>query len=361
MNKNVIYINARFLTQETTGVQRFASELSKKIKNSNLEAIFLAPKVGIIQHRLLQELKVIQIGNFKGYIWEQIELPLFLKTIGSPILVNLMSTSPILYFNKIYTLHDITFIRYPKNFNWKFRIVYKILVPLMLRSSKKIITVSNFSKNEIISYYGIENKKISIVYNGINVEINNELRINENSSNHKYFLTVSTPSENKNLIRLIEAFVLLDRSDIKLYIIGGFDSFRYKNISGINNYSKNMNIVFKGRVSDEELKVYYKNAIGFLFPSLYEGFGIPPLEAQNYGCPVMVSAINVFSEIYRDSVIYCDPFSVKDITKNLSLLVKDKKLVKELKMKGLENVKKFTWDKSFMSFQNIILNYHEEN
>jgi len=354
-----IYINARFLTQEITGVQRFAIELSKQLKKGPVKCVFVSPKINIVHTILAKELEVVLVGKYSGHLWEQVELPKYLKSIGCPILINLMNTAPIFYSNKIYTLHDITFIRFPKNFTWKFRSFYKTMIPYMLKTSKRIITVSNFSKDEISNHYTINKDKISIVYNGIKKEFMSPLE-NKNTKESNYFLTVSSISENKNLKRLIKAFNLINNDNFKLYVVGGFDLANFNEVKDIEELLSSKNIEFKGRVSDEELSLLYKNAIAFLYPSIYEGFGIPPLEAQGSECPILLSKIAPLKEVYGSSALYCDPFNINDIYCKIKMLFSDSELRKELSIKGNINVKKYSWDNSAASLISIIKNVQEE-
>jgi glycosyltransferase involved in cell wall biosynthesis len=222
----------------------------------------------------------------------------------------------------------------------------------MIKNSRHIITVSEFSKNEIAKYFGIDKNKISVVYNGVD----QQFRPKKENNYEQYILGVSSVAYHKNFIKLIEAFSLLNRNDIKLYIVGGLNEKIFgKNSLKILEYAKNNdNIIFLGRVDDEKLIELYSNAICFVYPSLYEGFGIPPLEAQACGCPIVVSDIPVFKEIYADSAVYFNPLDPNDISCKINNILNDSNLRKILTQKGLENAKKFTWDNSAKQFFSIL-------
>ena len=131
----MFYVNARFLTQNITGVQRYAIEISKQLKiQLGNEVRFVSPK-NIIHNKIAEELEVCVVGKNRGHIWEQFDLPIYLTKNKSPLLLNLANTAPICYGNNIVTLHDIAFERFSENFNWKFGIFYRLLIP---RIAKKL-------------------------------------------------------------------------------------------------------------------------------------------------------------------------------------------------------------------------------
>jgi len=350
INKD-IYIAARFLTQPITGVQRYGIELSKAIKKLNTEynITFIAPK-NIIHHEIAKFLDVKQIGSLKGQLWDQISLLKFLKSKGSPLIINFSNTLPVFYENKIVTIHDIIHLKYPVSY--AYRKYYEIVFPLMLKHSKHIITVSEFSKKEISSYFGIDESKISIVYNGVDEKFEPKKLENQ----ERYILGVSSIAYHKNFISLIKAFLQLKNKSIKLYIVGGLNEKIFgKNSSKVLDYIKNNdNIRFLGRVDDNKLIELYSNAVCFVYPSLYEGFGIPPLEAQACGCPVVLSDIPVFKEIYGDSAIYFNPQDPSDIAEKIEMVIDDIELRNDLTEKGLNNAKKYTWENSAKQFFRII-------
>ena len=339
-----IIVNARFLTQPITGVQRFAIEISLRLKKELGEKImFVSPKE-IIQNELAKELQVNTIGYTTSHLWEQIELPLYLKKKGSPLLLNFCNTAPLLYKNKISTIHDIAFEVYPETYSKTFLNVYRFLIPKICKNSKKIITVSDFSKQEIIKYYKTKTDKIQVIYNAVN----DGFIYNENIElkNQKYFLAVSSLNYRKNLPFVLDSFIefIKDCPDYKLYLIGGMDTKSFSKLN-LSKYTNHPNIIFLGRVSDEDLILYYSNAVAFIYPSLYEGFGIPPLEAQKCGTPVILSNLSCFPEIFGQSVLYCDVDNINSLVKQMNLIL-EKELRDNIKKLGEENEKKYNWDLS---------------
>lgn len=305
--------------------------------------MFVSPKE-IIQNEIAKELQVNTIGYTRSHLWEQIELPLYLKKKGSPLLLNFCNTAPLLYKNKISTIHDIAFEVYPETYSKTFLNVYRFLIPKICKNSKKIITVSDFSKQEIIKYYKTKTDKIQVIYNAVN----DGFIYNENIElkNQKYFLAVSSLNYRKNLPFVLDSFIefIKDCPDYKLYLIGGMDTKSFSKLN-LSKYTNHPNIIFLGRVSDEDLILYYSNAVAFIYPSLYEGFGIPPLEAQKCGTPVILSNLSCFPEIFGQSVLYCDVDNINSLVKQMNLIL-EKELRDNIKKLGEENEKKYNWDLS---------------
>ena len=351
MKRETIYIATRFLTQPITGVQRYGIELSKAIKkiNHDYDITFLSPK-NIIHKEIAGILEVKCVGNLKGHLWDQISLLRFLKSKGNPLVINFSNTLPIFYKNKIVTIHDITPLKYPTNYGYKN--YYRIILPLMIKNSKHILTVSEFSKKEIALHFGVEERKISVIHNGVN----ERFRPKKSQKKTRYILTVSSIAFHKNFINLIEAFLYLKTKRIELHIVGELNIKVFgKNSIKILNHIKNAkNIIFWRRIDDDTLIELYSNALCFVYPSLYEGFGLPPLEAQACGCPIVISDIPVFKEIYGDSALYFNPLNPYDIADKIDQVINDENLRNTLIEKGFENSKKYKWEKSAQQFFNVL-------
>ena len=343
MQSNYLVINCRFLTQNITGVQRFAIEIARQLNKLYVGNIkFVSPK-NIIHLDLAKELNVNVIGNKTGHLWEQIDLPRHLKSIESPLLLNLANTAPLFYKNKIITVYDLAFHHHPKWFSKKFVLVYNFLIPRICSNSKHIFTDSEYVKNDISRSYNIKNEKITTIY-GSYSEI---FKCNSNPKEN-LILAVGSIDPRKNLLALISIFKEI--KNIKLMIVGQenkvFSSLGIKKLPD--------NIVFTGYVDDIELVDLYNKASIFIYPSFFEGFGIPPLEAQACGTPVICSNTTSLPEVGKDSVVYCDPYNLKDIRIKIELVLNDKALQNELRQKGFENIKRFSWEQSAIKMIKII-------
>lgn len=349
----MIIVNARFLTQEITGVQRFGIEISLELKKLLKDEIKFVSPYNIKQEKYAKALEGVVIGKHKGHVWEQLDLPLYLKKYKKPLLLNLANTAPVFYKNKISTIHDIAFEVYPQTFSKTFLYIYKFLIPRIIESSKHVITVSEFSRREISGFYHIDKNKISVIYNAVNTKFKHAENLELKSK--RYFLAVSSLNYRKNFVAVLKAFNSYSQSHTneQLYIIGDVRNKNFKGID-ISEFVDNPKIKFLGRVSDDELVSYYSNALAFIYPSLYEGFGIPPLEAQTCGCPVICSSTTCLPEVFKDSVLYCDPYDVNNIVEKMRQIVEDENLRGEIIACGYKNAYSYEWSSSAKSVSSIL-------
>jgi glycosyltransferase involved in cell wall biosynthesis len=354
-----VIINARFLTQPITGVQRYATELSKILKEQIPGVKFVSPN-GIIQKELASYLEVETFGSFSGHRWEQLELPVFLRKSNSPLLINLCNTAPLFYKNQIVTIHDISFLINPKWFSKSFYIYYSFLIPRIARNAKKILTPSKYSKSDLIKVLQIPKDNIEVAYNSIPDSFRKLDTARFNNKYGRYILAVSSLDPRKNFKNLIIAFNKANLIDTKLVIVGTqHKTFANQELKGL--IKDNSSIIFTGYVSDEDLKSLYVHADLFLYPSLYEGFGIPPLEAMACGCPTIVSNTSSLPEVCGEASYYINPEDVEQIADAIVKLSVDETYRNHLRVKGLERVEYFSWHRSATKVINIIDSLIYEN
>jgi len=343
----MFYINGKFLSQKITGVQRFALEIVSRLNTTTHEYTILAPK-NIIEDEAFSSLNIRVIGQLTGSLWEQIDLPWYLNSIGNPLLVNLCNTAPVFYKNQVVTIHDLAFMFNPKWFSKQFVLWYKFLIPSLVKRSRKIITVSSFSKQELIRLLNVDSSKIVVVNNAASPI----KKTSKSRSDYKNFiLFVGSMDPRKNLQTLLSAFSVCNIPDLKLIIVGDVNS-NFKQVE----IADSPDIIRLGRVSDEVLSQLYTNAMVFVYPSYYEGFGIPPLEAMAHSCPVICSNTSSLPEVCGQAALYFSPDRVNELANVIKSIVNEPELRAELIKRGQERVNFYSWEKSASSVIEIVNN-----
>lgn len=305
-----LYINGLFLAQKQTGVQVVAYEMCQALHKLGWHVVCLMPDVEI-EDSYSPNFEVVKLAGHTGHIWEQTTLRRYLKKIGNPLFINLFGLGVVGYKNQVVSVHDIAYSINPKWFGWSYRTVYGLLLPILTRQARKVLTVSEFSKREIIKEYSISSDKVVIVSPAPKNRPHSEV---EPGVEGKYVIAVSSIDPRKNFEMLIKAFVRRPDDGVKLVVVGGANKVFGDTI--IDNTDNR--IEFLGRVSDERLDALYRNATLYVCSSLYEGFGIPALEAMQHGCPVAVSDIEVFHEVLGDNAVYFDPTNPDDIAEKIT-------------------------------------------
>ncbi len=314
-----LFINARFLTQPISGVQRYGIECSLQIKKLYPESVFLAPH-NILHKGIAAELGAQVVGSRVGHMWEQADLMLYMNRQGGTPLINLANTAPLFYRNNFITIHDLAFFHHPEWNSKVFSTWYNVLVPRLARRSKYIFTVSETVKSEIVGHYHIPPGKVGITYNGISRELA-ALAGGLGKGKEKIILSVGTFSLRKNQQSLVKAFL---QSSVKethrLVLIG--DKNKVFAASGLDEAElvKN-NIAVLQHVSGDALAAMYSKAEVVVSLSEYEGFGIPVLEGLFFGCKALCSDIPVYRELYSGVAGFCSPRDVASISATLENLV----------------------------------------
>lgn len=305
-----IIINGRFLTQQVSGVQAFARSVCRELKMLTPLKIVVSENEQVIDEEFSDS--IIRYGKLRGHVWEQFELPSFIKKHPDATLLNLCNTGPVNVRNQLVTIHDLAFLHHPEWFRWIFGTYYKFLIPKICRNSKAILTVSETIKSELIEYLGLAREKITVVPNKVGVPFLDAVPVAPANFPYKkdeFFLIVGTNDPRKNFDLVMPLFKE-DFQGKKLVIAGG-NHKNFRAPSGGEFGSKA--IMRTGYVRDPELKWLYKNAIGLINPSFYEGFGIPNIEAFSQGCGVICSELRVFKEVCKNAAWYFNPRSSESL------------------------------------------------
>lgn len=329
MMNSIIFVNGRFLLHKITGVERYARELLAELDNIIMPGeieLLIPPET--IDIPCYKNIRIKKVGRFHNRLWEQISLPIYVKK-SKGLSLNLCNAAPILSPG-IVCIHDVKIKARPKDFSKKFLIWYTALFFNACKRAKRIITVSEFSKREIINYYHVDPTRISVIPNGW--QHYNRVDYDENAlekyglGKSKFFFSMSSMEPNKNFKWIAETARM--NSDEVFAVAGSVNKKIFADGLGFE-CPENMKLL--GYISDEEAKTLMRDCKAFLFPSHYEGFGIPPLEAISAGCNnVIVSDTEVMHEIFEDSVTYLDPN-------------KPNSIVGEKKQDGNAILSKFSW------------------
>lgn len=350
----IIYINGKYLTQPITGVQRYAyeivRELDKLIESTSIigeyRFVILAPNKKMQITPDYRQIKVIQSKfGFTSFLWEQFWLPFITKKCT---LINLAGSAPMFKFDQFCTFHDAAVFENSFSYRRIFVWWYKILFKFQSKRCLKIFTVSKFSRERLSFFLKIPKSRIEVISNSSNhmqlIEPDDLILKRLGVQNKKYFLAIASANPSKNINKLINAFQSLDYDpDVFLVLAGGAGSVFSSNTESA---SENARVINAGRVSDSELKALYLSALAFIFPSLYEGFGIPPLEAMACNCPVIASNLAVVREVCADAVLYIDPHSINSMIGSLNQALEDDALLSKLAADGVSRSNEFTWRNS---------------
>lgn len=256
--------------------------------------------------------------------------------------------------NSVVTVHGLEYEYYPELYSKKHLLYLRLATKYSAKYAQKIIAVSENTKKDLIKLYNADPDKIKVVYHGLDdgLDDKNKNSIpeknNQKNLDYPYFLFLGRIETKKNVRGIIRAFDLLKEKyhlPHKL-ILAGLKGYGYKSIkSRINSSRHKDDIIEKGYIKDDEKWQLLKNAEAFLFTSFYEGFGLPILEAQSVGCPVITSDISSMPEVAGDGALLVDPNKIEQITQGMYKLIKDNEHKLNLTKKGYQNIKRFKWQK----------------
>ena len=261
---------------------------------------------------------------------------------------------------KVIVFHDLSFEHHPEFFSWRKRIWQKFLMDAKKEAQKadKIIAVSESTKSDLINFYKIEPNKIKVIYSGVGEQFK---QINNNNIREKYnlpkkfILYFGTIEPRKNIIGLIKAFELLKDKDCQL-VIAGAKGWLYQDIFKVASKSKKRkNIIFTGFVEESDKPYLYNLSELFVYPSFFEGFGFPPLEAMACGIPTIVSTNSSLPEVVGKAALMVDATNIDELAWSIEIALSNKELRKRLIKDGLIQAKKFSWQKCAQETLSVLI------
>ena len=361
-------------TSQRVGVGQYAYQLLvqlEKLDKKNEYTIFL-PQIPRADLPVPSETWRYVVGK-PGSFWTIKQLPFLIKK--QPLDLFFSPTHYLPWFTqvpKVMSIMDVSYLHFPEMFRKKDLLQLRYMGRHSIQHAHKILTISEFSKKEIIKYYTYPEENIIVTYPGISSKLKVPIRQAQDRQSSKfsqgdkswekgrYILFVGTIQPRKNIVRLVEAFEKLQQKDVQLVLVGKKGWLYQLILERIEGSIKKSHIQWLDYVADADLPSLYQNARCFVLPSLYEGFGIPVVEAMIYGCPVVVSRRSSLPEVAGEAGIYVDPENSNDIADGISKALQLSKTERvALVHKGKEQAKKFTWEncaqKTIGAFESIKL------
>jgi len=356
MMKQVVF-NA-LQTSLSGGIGRYSYELVKSIHSLNKTDLKIVIRYEdrelfkFADDKDLIVAKDIKNSRDRNY-YEQLKLPEIIKEKYPKAVIHYPdSMAPLFAKNRVViTVHDLAFKSLKSVFTFKSALWKNVITSLSIKKADKIVAITNFAKDEILKHYDVKTDKIDVIYNGFNNFSRDSIRFENVSENilklveKTYILTVSTISPRKNIDGLIKAFNLIKNKIPCNLVIAGKNGWMYDDIYKLIKYFKlEKRVFFTGKVNDDELKCLYKNANVFIYPSFYEGFGLPPLEAMAYRIPCIVSNVASLIEVAADAALKINPYKIEEICERIIEVYSDIDLRNRMIERGLNRIEKFSWD-----------------
>lgn len=331
----------------------------------SFKLILIANESSVQKWPFLNDCNVIMTRIPIYSIEEQVKLPLMVPSCdlfwtphyNTPFL-------PLRAKKRIVSIHDVYHLAFSHDLSYIKRFYAKVMINRAAKISDHILTISHFSKDEIVKHTSIEQDKISVIHLGVDrfhfSEKPEESRKTSLRQKYglplRYFIFVSTLSPHKNIERLFLAWNLVREKfpEWKLVLVGKRGKTNSWEQMINNNPSLQESLLFLGQVEDQDLPDLYRNAYAMIHPSLYEGFGLTPLEAMSCGCPAIVSKVASLPEVCGESALYVDPYNIKEIAQGIVTMIENPELRDALRVQGLQRSKEFSWTSTVKNHLDIM-------
>jgi glycosyltransferase involved in cell wall biosynthesis len=340
-----IAVNARFYAHRPTGMQRYAMEVASRFSD-------LAETVR----------PAVPLTGMAGHLWEQVRLP---PAARGRVLWSPNNTGPIATYRQVCTFHDLIPLDNPEWFSPRFSAWYGWLMPRLARQVAHIIAVSEFTRRRIVESFGVRPGKVTVIPNGVDKRFS--VRPAEEIAAAKetlglpdgpYFLFVGSLEPRKNLRRLLLAWEKAQSrlsNDTWLVVAGAKGRSKVFSQAPLEHLPPRVHLT--GYVSDEALPALYSGALAVVYPSLYEGFGLPPLEAMACGTPVITSNTTSLPEVTGDAALLVDPLDPDQIASAIVRMAADAGLRSDLSRRGVARAGTYSWDAAAAATLNVLESY----
>lgn len=368
-----IALNASMLDNSPTGVGIYTfniiNSLAKLNWANNYEKFTVfSPTISFLDKGLsISKLSNLMLSSKYGksaalirFLWNTLFYPI--KTKKFDLVISTTTHGSFFAKNQIITIHDLLSLRF-NTISPHQRIYFKYLLPFMMANSKCVIAISETTKKEIVKYLNFPEEKIHVIYNGYDhnkyfLNTSTSTKINETYGLKNYFLAIGPTYIHKNFEILLTAYVKLnytEKQNHPLVIVGGKEPYLSLIKSLVISLQLTQYVHFLNYVPDVLMPALYWEAKALVFPSIYEGFGMPPLEAMACGCPVVASNTPAVMEICENAALYINPHNEQSIIKALQKVISgDKRFFQNLIENGLQQAQKFSWEKTALQLKLLI-------